>query len=97
MSFTTKHFPHFLSLLLLSAQNVVADGQQIPHITVPEARIVDGVDAPVNMHPWFAQATWTYFGQPIGCGGTLVSPEFLLTAAHCPGGNPLAGGWNVGA
>ena len=54
-------------------------------------RIVGGVDAPKDMYPWFARGTW------IGCGGMLVTPEFVLSAAHCMVGNPLSGGWKIGA
>ena len=42
----------------------------------PITYIVGGSNAPKKAYPWFALA-------PNGCGGFLVSPEFILTAAHC--------------
>ena len=47
-----------------------------------QSLIVGGTVAPLNAYPWFAKAldsssSWD------GCGGTLVTPEFVLTAAHC--------------
>ena len=54
-------------------------------------RIVGGETAPVDVYPWFARATW------LGFGGMLVTPEFVLSAAHCMVNNPVSGGWKIGA
>src|SRR5262245_3853119 len=45
---------------------------------VPAGAVVGG--EPLNNQdvPWFASVS--------GCGGTLVAPDRLLTAAHCVGG-----------
>ncbi|XP_052794352.1 chymotrypsinogen A-like isoform X2 [Mya arenaria] len=47
----------------------------------PFARIVGGNEAVEGEWPWqvaFLDAAGDYF-----CGGTLITPEFVLTAAHC--------------
>ena len=61
---------------------------------VPEInhRIVGGSEANFGQFPWQAQI-WTYKpynDTPIfSCGGTLISDELILTAAHCvPFTNP---------
>ena len=61
---------------------------------VPEInrRIVGGSEANFGQFPWQAQI-WTYKpynDTPIfSCGGTLISEELILTAAHCvPFTNP---------
>lgn len=38
----------------------------------PPPRIVGGSDVPVDSYPWFVKFN--------GCGGVLISPEFVLTA-----------------
>ena len=47
----------------------------------PYARIVGGSKASVNSWPW--QAMLAKKGGSQFCGGTLVDPLWVLTAAHC--------------
>jgi len=51
-------------------------------------KIIDGVGVPIStepLYPWFATMTLstgnTYI--PYGCGGMLITPEYVLSAAHC--------------
>ncbi|KRZ07383.1 Transmembrane protease serine 2 [Trichinella pseudospiralis] len=43
-------------------------------------RIVGGVDAPVGAWPWMVAV---YYGNHFACGGSLVQPDIVVTAAHC--------------
>ena len=46
-------------------------------------RIVGGTIAPKGKYPWFAAIT-NYEGTSWqGCGGMLIAPTYVLTAAHC--------------
>ncbi|XP_049643535.1 kallikrein-5 [Suncus etruscus] len=44
-------------------------------------RIVNGTDCEKNTHPW--QAALLLDANRLYCGGVLVDPQWLLTAAHC--------------
>ncbi|MCF7977526.1 MAG: trypsin-like serine protease [Chromatiaceae bacterium] len=57
----------------LLAASSVAGGR------VPETRIVDGSDAQLGQWPWqVAVLAGNYL-----CGGSLISPHWIVTAAHC--------------
>ncbi|KAL9986055.1 hypothetical protein ACROYT_G000121 [Oculina patagonica] len=45
------------------------------------SRIVGGTEAPVNSWPWQVMVTDNYGNQ--FCGGSLVDPYWVVTAAHC--------------
>lgn len=47
------------------------------------ARIVGGSDAAASAWPAFARLTISRGGLPYLCGGTLITPTVVLTAAHC--------------
>ena len=59
-------------------------------------KIIGGSNAPRNAYPWYAKGLDTYDGSWWGCGGTLVAPEFVLTAAHCDFG-AFYSGFEIGA
>ena len=44
-------------------------------------RIIGGTDVAANTYPWFAQGLDSTNSR--GCGGMLIAPEYVLSAAHC--------------
>jgi len=61
-----------LSFLLLAGVN--ADGR--------DPRIINGVDVVAGTYPWFARAV-TSSKEWDGCGASLISAEYILTAGTC--------------
>ncbi|GJQ82344.1 hypothetical protein Trydic_g5054 [Trypoxylus dichotomus] len=45
-----------------------------------DGRVVGGIDADIADHNY--QVSLQYFGSHV-CGGSLVSPDYVVTAAHC--------------
>jgi secreted trypsin-like serine protease len=60
-------------------------GEDVGHGDLP-FRIVGGSFVPVGKYPWFTSLRIVKGNTVIdqfGCGGMLVSPEYVMTAAHC--------------
>ncbi|KUF95533.1 P-type ATPase (P-ATPase) Superfamily [Phytophthora nicotianae] len=50
--------------------------------TNQESRIYGGLEADVDKYPFIASLRFDPFGKTF-CGGTLVAPQYILTAGHC--------------
>ena len=59
-------------------------------------RIIGGSLAPINTYPWFAKTLYNDKSWA-GCGGSLVTPEYVLTAAHCIISNTVPAKVQIGA
>lgn len=71
---TMKSLNRMLPLRIIfwvSIASFVAAGEE--EIEKPASRIINGDFAPSDAYPWFVKGG--------GCGGSLVSPEFVLTGS----------------
>ena len=79
----------FLLSLIASTQANESDGflqdvvRAVEQEETAEQRIVGGTQVPNDSYPWFVEWDRTISV----CGGTLISSEYILTAAHCVAGN----------
>jgi secreted trypsin-like serine protease len=67
----------FAFLLLLIA---VATAQECGKPEVQGIRVIAGKTAVRGSWPW---QVLMKFGGRAGCGGTLIAPQWVVTAAHC--------------
>ena len=74
----------FGALVGVSSATSAADAAAAPSGTDP--KIVGGSSASAATYPWFAQLQIQTQEGTFGCGGALVTPVVVLTAAHCVDG-----------
>ncbi|XP_065722027.2 chymotrypsin-2 [Drosophila suzukii] len=71
-----------LSLAVIGLLTISTVGRAAP----PTLRVVNGTDSSVQKHPYVVSLR-SYDGAH-SCGGTIISNEFVMTAAHCTNGRP---------
>uniref|UniRef100_A0A4W4FWX2 pancreatic elastase II n=1 Tax=Electrophorus electricus TaxID=8005 RepID=A0A4W4FWX2_ELEEL len=79
-----KHLPLFLSVCMTVCVSEPAYGCGLPTFPPMVNRVVGGEDVRPHSWPWQASLQYktssSYFHT---CGGTLISNQWVLTAAHC--------------
>ncbi len=70
------------ALLVISL--ALAEGEDDHNDTTDEAWVVGGAQAPQGK--WPDTAAIVFYGNQVGCTGTLIAPDVVITAGHCIGG-----------
>ena len=71
-----------IPLVMRDAANYLAFGTRLLSV---ESRIVGGEPAPMGVYPWIASLGLKGSNPRSGhfCGGAFITPEWVVTAAHC--------------
>lgn len=73
-------------ILLLAAQAPVpaaAGEDKVKDGPRAQASIVGGKPGSIAAHPWLANIEYRGPVEELGCGGSVIAPRVVLTAAHC--------------
>lgn len=70
-------------LLVPAGAARAADGGPAGGEQGARASIVGGSPAPIEAYPWLAYVAYRGSVEQFSCGGTVVAPRLVLTAAHC--------------
>lgn len=69
---------------VFASEESVADGPRRYEFT--NERIVNGHNAIPHSAPWIVTLQWGLVTPRQHCGGSIISPSWVVTAAHCLGG-----------
>lgn len=93
-----------LFLVLACVAAVLAQNETAQEYEFINSRIVGGFNAQPHSAPWIVSLQWGLFTPSQHCGGSIISADWVLTAAHCLGGHTnigifdvVAGRHNLGA
>lgn len=64
----------------------LSTGLPVERTNQDSGKIVGGLDADIKDYPY--QLSLNNKGHNSYCGGSIISPEYAVTAAHCVVGNP---------
>jgi secreted trypsin-like serine protease len=69
-------------------RDAIENIQKKGRVLAIEPRVIGGTPAPIGAYPWQVSIGLNGVPQEVGhfCGGALIGPDWVLTAAHCVDG-----------
>ena len=74
-----------VQLLLLGSTTFIVHAAPLDRVgrIAGKQKVVNGQDAPEDKYPWVVGLDAVVSGDTYSCGGSLIAPGYVLTAAHC--------------
>lgn len=73
----------FACVAIVVARNVQSAEKSVLRFGFPDGRVVGGQEAMAHSAPWIVSLQIVLITARHNCGGSIISPDWIVSAAHC--------------